>query len=141
MSRINTFSYKKRLIITLVLILVYNFLLSMIPLPGVDKSIFWRNMPRTTLEFLFSFPFSIKALGLLPLFFAYNVMSLVYYFFLLRSKKKPDFLEKDQNRFLVPLILTTLALSIFLGWAMPGLSAISFPPLPLSAFLSNSSLP
>jgi len=116
MSRINTFSYKKRVIITLVLILVYNFLLSMIPLPGVDKSIFWRNMPRTTLEFLFSFPFSIKALGILPLFFAYNIMSIVYYFFLLRSKKKPDFLGKDKNRFLVPLIFTTLALSIFLGW-------------------------
>jgi len=115
MSSINTFSYKKRVIVTLVLIVVYNFLLSMIPIPGADRSIIWRHVPKNSLEYLFSFPFSIKALGISPLIMAYFIMSFLYYF-LLRRGKGQNFPGDVPNRFLVPLILTTLAISIFLGW-------------------------
>jgi len=115
MSSINTFSYTKRVIITLVLIVVYNFLLSMIPIPGADRSIIWRHVPKNSLEYLFSFPFSIKALGVSPLIMAYFIMSFIYYF-LLYSGKGRNFRGDDPSRPLILLILITLAISVFQGW-------------------------
>jgi hypothetical protein len=87
----------------------------MIPIPGADRSSIWRDVPKNSLEYLFSFPLSIKALGITPLIYSYFILSFIYYF-LLHSRKGQNFLGDDPNRFLVPLILTTLALSIFLGW-------------------------
>jgi len=112
-------SYKKRVILTLVVLICINFIPSFISLPGAGGFLTDPDLVKDPLELArIHMQHSVNILGILPFLTAYFTLTFLSYLFSPGAGKGLSNWDRNPRGILLILLLATLLISLLQGWGI-----------------------